>query len=196
LKETFECLYNIDYPYFDQTTVSSDEVLKELIIFSKYYIERNEQDNIDENKENKNLKENHNNDTPSTENKNDKDSEKDQYQFSIELEKVWNDYYINRLCSSKEKLKQFLQSDKIKNIFYYDNSKNDENSESEMIYIRNVNEIFKYYDEYFPKQPSEEEFSDNDFENNYNKKYTESEGDDNSFWDNYSDYHIDDEYSD
>jgi len=217
LEEKFECLYNIDYPYLDNSKISIDEILKELIIFSKIFIERNEldlkqelnNDNIidNENIENENIEnediENKNNGNEiisptknddkkfsiekSTKDENNKSNNR--YSCNIELDSMWNDYYINRLCSSKEKLIEVLNDDKVKDIFYYDKK------QPEIVHIHNIGDIFKYYDEYYPKQPSSEEFEDN-YSVDYNdKKYSDEEYKDDSFWDNYSDYHIDNEFS-
>jgi len=234
LEEQFECLYNIDYPYLDNSKISVDEILKELIIFSKCFIERNELDlkqelnnanDIDdegienenlhnENIENENIdnkdikkKANGNEIVSPTENndkksltekspKNENEISNNKYSCSIELDRMWNDYYINRLCSSKEKLIEVFNDDKVRDIFYYDKK------QPGTVHVRNIGDIFKYYDEYYPKQPSSEEFEDNYSDDDYNNnkytddnKYTDEESKDDSFWDNYSDYHIDNEFS-
>ncbi|KAG4108172.1 hypothetical protein H8356DRAFT_1621207 [Neocallimastix lanati (nom. inval.)] len=227
LTEIFDCLYNIDYPYFDNSNVSVDEILKELVCFSKNYIDRiklissetNDQSynenqessdkiisnytNISENTNENNSKKKYLNEENSINKDESNNKISTKYQYAINLEDIWQDYYINRLCGNKEKLKKVLKSDEVNSIFFFNNDENqstdNENNNTEKVYIRNIDDLYDCFDKYYNKEDYESEYlsysTDDDY-NNKTDKYNEySDTDKDSFWDHYSDsYH--DNYSD
>ncbi|KAG4081681.1 hypothetical protein H8356DRAFT_1757155, partial [Neocallimastix lanati (nom. inval.)] len=150
LTEIFDCLYNIDYPYFDNSNVSVDEILKELTNDQSYNENQESSDKIISNY------------TNISENTNENNSKK----------KYLNEE--NSINKDEKKLKKVLKSDEVNSIFFFNNDENqstdNENNNTEKVYIRNIDDLYDCFDKYYNKEDYESEYLSYSTDDDYNNK--------------------------